>query len=200
MSEGTVFNAATNSILFSVVGQPDDYKYVNVNPATVQFEEGDCFPISTLPYNMMYVITDAYDNPVIPCPFSISINEFQNPTGALACNDLVQVSLDENCETIVTPDMLLEGTNYGCYDKYKVQIIGNNGIVLGNKVTKAQMQTALKTAIRWAKMPYNLMNNSCTTIVQVGLINAGILNIKNFDMIPNQSFKVMSQIKYKPAY
>nr|WP_309758136.1 RHS repeat-associated core domain-containing protein [Flavobacterium sp.] len=68
------------------------------------------------------------------------------------------------------------------------------------KVTKAQMQTALKTAIRWAKMPYNLMNNSCTTIVQVGLINAGILNIKNFDMIPNQSFKVMSQIKYKPAY
>ena len=68
------------------------------------------------------------------------------------------------------------------------------------KVTKAQMQTALKTAIRWAKMPYDLMNNSCTTIVQAGLISAGILNVKNCNMIPDQSFKTMSQIKYKPAY
>jgi len=68
------------------------------------------------------------------------------------------------------------------------------------KVTKTQMQTVLRTAIRYAKMPYNLMNNSCTTIVQAGLISAGILNIKNYNMIPNQSFKTMSQIKYKPAY
>lgn len=68
------------------------------------------------------------------------------------------------------------------------------------KVTKAQMQTALKTAIRWAKMPYDVMNNSCTTIVQAGLINAGILNVKNYNMIPDKSFKIMSKIKYKPAY
>ena len=30
--------------------------------------------------------------------------------GALACNDLVQVSLDENCEADIIPDMILEGT------------------------------------------------------------------------------------------
>ena len=68
------------------------------------------------------------------------------------------------------------------------------------KVTKTQMQTALKTAIRLAKMPYDLLNNSCTTIVQFGLMSAGILNYKDFNTVPNQSFKTMSQLNYKPGY
>jgi RHS repeat-associated protein len=68
------------------------------------------------------------------------------------------------------------------------------------KVTKTQMQTALKTAIRLAVMPYNLINNSCTTIVQFALNSAGILNFKDYSTIPNQSYKTMSQLKYKPAY
>lgn len=68
------------------------------------------------------------------------------------------------------------------------------------QVASEYFTLALKTAIRWAKMPYDLMNNSCTTIVQAGLISAGILNIKNYNLIPNQSFKIMSQLKYKPTY
>ena len=68
------------------------------------------------------------------------------------------------------------------------------------KVTKAQMQTTLRTAIRLAEMPYNLFNNSCTTIVQFALNSAGILNFKDYSTIPNQSFKIMSRLKYKSAY
>jgi hypothetical protein len=37
----------------------------------------------------------------------------------ITCNDLVQISLDEDCSVDVLPDMLLEGT-YLCYDDYSV--------------------------------------------------------------------------------
>ncbi len=155
MSEGTLHNSLTNSIVFGVTGLPDDYKFVNTNPNTVNKKEGNFFGYGTYP--MIFQIANATGVPLggLPvgspgnnlCSFNIIINEFQNPTGSLACNDLVQVSLNEDCETIVTPDMLLEGTNYGCYDKYTVQIIANNGILLGNKVTNAQIGQKLKTQI-----------------------------------------------------
>src|SRR5690606_2814855 len=41
---------------------------------------------------------------------------------ALACNDLVQVSLDQDCEAIINADLLLEGGPYGCYDDYLVYV------------------------------------------------------------------------------
>jgi subtilisin-like proprotein convertase family protein len=145
MSEGVVPDPVNNSIVFGVSGLPDDYKIVNTNPQTVNLKEGDFFPIGN--HTMSYVVYDAFGNVGIPCPFSITINEFPNPTGAIACNDLVQVSLGEDCQTIVTPQMLLEGNNYGCYNKYTVQIIGNNGAILGNKVTKANIGQTLKTQI-----------------------------------------------------
>src|SRR5690606_5051528 len=47
-----------------------------------------------------------------------------------ACNDLVQVSLDENCEARICADVILEGGPYGCYDDYLVYVdqygFGNN--------------------------------------------------------------------------
>lgn len=45
----------------------------------------------------------------------------QETPSNLACNNLVQVSLDENCSAAVHPDMILEG-NYTCYDDYKVDL------------------------------------------------------------------------------
>ncbi|MBP6568937.1 MAG: hypothetical protein KA270_17310, partial [Saprospiraceae bacterium] len=142
-----------NSLVFSVIGTPDDYKIVNT---TNNYESGDFFPISEFPYNLSYSITNATGKPLqsLPiingknfCTVEININEYDNPTGALTCNDLVQVSLDDNCEVIVTADMLLEGDEYGCYDNYTVQIIGNNGVNLKNKVTKANIGQTLKTQV-----------------------------------------------------
>ena len=52
----------------------------------------------------------------------------------LACNNSLNVSLDENCQAIVTPDFILEGT-YGCFDDYEVVLTEPNGnVVLGNIV------------------------------------------------------------------
>ncbi|MCB0706879.1 MAG: HYR domain-containing protein, partial [Saprospiraceae bacterium] len=37
----------------------------------------------------------------------------------VSCNDTIQVSVDQNCEALLTPDDFLEGS-YGCYDDYEV--------------------------------------------------------------------------------
>lgn len=133
---------APNSIVFGFAGTPDDYKYINAS--THGYDAGDFFPIGEHP--MIYNVVSA-NNQTVQCLFYVNVYEFEGITGALACNDLVQVSLDEDCETIVTPDMLLEGNEYGCYDNYTVQIIANNGVVLGNTVSRAQIGQKLKTQV-----------------------------------------------------
>ena len=47
----------------------------------------------------------------------------------LACNNLVQVSMDDDCVVEVTPAMMLEGVlPAGCsYAQYSVRILGANG-------------------------------------------------------------------------
>ncbi|MBK9270503.1 MAG: T9SS type A sorting domain-containing protein [Saprospiraceae bacterium] len=58
----------------------------------------------------------------IECIFDVCVNEYSNPTRALACNDLVQISLDDSCWATINPDMVLEGGPYGCYDNYNVVV------------------------------------------------------------------------------
>ncbi len=60
------------------------------------------------------VLTFETDLVVIPYSGPIST--------ALACNDLVNISLDENCEVTISADMFLEGGPYGCYDDYVVTL------------------------------------------------------------------------------
>ncbi len=46
----------------------------------------------------------------------------------VACNDRINVSLEGNCEALITPDMVLEGS-YVCYDDYAVALKYNNTAV-----------------------------------------------------------------------
>ncbi|MBK6823246.1 MAG: hypothetical protein IPG87_09730 [Saprospiraceae bacterium] len=50
------------------------------------------------------------------------VNAYANPTRALACNDEIQISLDENCSATINADMVLEGGPYSCYDNYIVEV------------------------------------------------------------------------------
>lgn len=61
---------------------------------------------------------------------TINVQEYPNAITSLACNDNVQVSLDQTCSATISPDMILEGGPYGCYDNYIVQVFqgGQNGI------------------------------------------------------------------------
>ena len=57
-----------------------------------------------------------------PCPDD-SIFVYVSPTiaPAITCNDTVNISLDENCEGTVTPDMVLEGNGYE-FREYYVEV------------------------------------------------------------------------------
>jgi subtilisin-like proprotein convertase family protein len=58
------------------------------------------------------------------CCFDVVIKEYANPSQQMACNDQVQISLDQECVAEVGADDILEGGLYGCYDtRYTVMII-----------------------------------------------------------------------------
>ena len=68
------------------------------------------------------------------CCFTVTVLEFPNPTQTMACNDLVQISLDEDGCVELGADMILEGGPYGCYDDYVVEILNQFGFPIGNQV------------------------------------------------------------------
>jgi uncharacterized repeat protein (TIGR01451 family) len=62
----------------------------------------------------------------------------------IACNDQVQISLDDDCSVMITPDMILEGTYYGFYD---IIIKDENGIIIPNPVTGVNVGQTLNITI-----------------------------------------------------
>jgi hypothetical protein len=95
------------------------------------FTSGDFFPIGS--YDLEYTATDNFGN-TSTCEISLNVLEFPNPTPSLSCNDLVQISLDQNGEAIVGADDILEGGPYGCYDDYIVDVLNSFGFSIGNEV------------------------------------------------------------------
>lgn len=75
-----------------------------------------------------------------------------NPLNAqcpLACNNLVQVSLERNCQLLITPEMLLQdmGPNPPCV--YTVTVYGTNNQPLASPVvTSAHVGKKLKVSVR----------------------------------------------------
>jgi hypothetical protein len=105
-----------------------------LNPTITQIPvdgpgSGDFFPIGT--YTLTFQAIDLVGN-TATCSFDVTINEFPNPTSTLACNDLVQASIDQSGVAIIGADMVLEGGPYGCYDDYVVEIFTGAGVLIGN--------------------------------------------------------------------
>src|SRR6056297_2396034 len=78
-------------------------------------------PLDIGSYIVEYKATDVNGN-MSTCSFEIFVEEFPNPSQTLACNDAVNVTVDDNCSAIVSADMVLEGGPYGCYKDYIVQL------------------------------------------------------------------------------
>jgi hypothetical protein len=63
--------------------------------------------------------------------FALSFLSFAEASAqALACNDNVQVSLDQDCEADITPGMILEGEDEDLIDNYSVSISGITGTIV----------------------------------------------------------------------
>ncbi len=121
--------------LFDIWGGGSSYCAANVNISNFSF-------VSTEPLNGIYHVSGPklgepvrggetktvelalYQNNVKidGCDFEVAVKGYTGATQTLACNDLVQVSVDENCEAYIGSDMILEGGPYGCYDEYEVKI------------------------------------------------------------------------------
>jgi len=82
---------------------------------------GSTFPIgnNTVCYDLLNPTTGVVTN---SCCFNINIIEFPNPINSLICNDLVYISLDEDCSYCLGADGVLEGGPYHCYDDYIVEV------------------------------------------------------------------------------
>lgn len=66
---------------------------------------------------------------------NINVLPYSGPiTNALACNDHVNISADENCSITMDADLFLEGGPYGCYADYEINIwvYGNEANQTGN--------------------------------------------------------------------
>jgi len=77
------------------------------------------------------------------------------PPGSLACAGTLQVSLDDECEAEITPDMILQGSHYAPYDQYRVRISNVSGTI----VTKPGTYTVTVTQIS--------NGNSCWSTIKV---------------------------------
>lgn len=159
----------------------------------VNLEPGECSANVTLvtptvtgascnvtgPSNGTYPIgTTQVEWTIVECPDqiirqNIVVNNFQG-SGIIACNDLVQVSLDDDCYTVVTPDQILEGGSYGCYDYYTVEIYDENtNISYGNVVTEANIGQTLTVKVT------DQTNNSCWGKIAIEDKNPTPLNCRD---------------------
>ncbi|MAT53879.1 MAG: hypothetical protein CMN32_05315, partial [Saprospirales bacterium] len=106
---------------------------------TAGLPSGSEFHVDPGFYENCFSLTDA-NGLTSECCFTVTVEEYPNPTQALTCNDNVQVSLDEDCSSVVGADMILEGGPYGCYDtRYTVMVLSPTGQNLGNIVTSAHI-------------------------------------------------------------
>lgn len=74
----------------------------------------------------------------------------------LACNNLVQVSMDVDCEVTITPDMMLEGNGVPPSCDYRVEVLGANGqpLVPADVVNRSHVNKTFNVRV-W------LGNNHC---------------------------------------
>jgi len=103
---------------------------------------GDYFPAGTYEANYEAVPTILVDGVPTPEPAgtitytqNINVLEYSGPIStALACNDHINISADENCSITIGADLFLEGGPYGCYDDFEVNIwvFGNEANQTGN--------------------------------------------------------------------
>ncbi len=66
------------------------------------------------------------------CQIAIEVHDADEIGQPICKTQTIEITLDENCERLVTPQMVLEGGPYGCPDNYLVQILGATGKALGN--------------------------------------------------------------------
>lgn len=82
-------------------------------------------------YTWIYEAMDGCGN-MSNCTFTLEVVAFpiDDYILSLACNDLVNISLNEDCSVELGADMILEGGPYKCYEEYIIEIEGISGVII----------------------------------------------------------------------
>ncbi|MEO6189946.1 MAG: T9SS type A sorting domain-containing protein [Saprospiraceae bacterium] len=118
---GGMFNCASwgfSGDIFVAGGSGGANMIVPVQYCGQPYAPGCFFPIGCT--KLCYRATDVAGN-IATCEFNVCVNAYPNPTNALACQNNVQLSLDENCLITLNADMFLSGGPYKCFNDYKVE-------------------------------------------------------------------------------
>lgn len=89
------------------------------------------------------------------CVFNVVVNNFPSPINWLVCNSFIQVSLDTDCQAVISAEYILEGGPYSCYDDYPVNILDALGNSYGNVVDETFIGTI------WTVVVSNQNGSSC---------------------------------------
>jgi len=99
---------------------------------TSGYTVGDDFPIGIT--EQEYMVTNEYGD-TLSCLFTITVIENIDSIQSLACNDMVNISVDQNCMVTIDADLILEGSNHGCYDDFIIEIFTITGDTVSNPIT-----------------------------------------------------------------
>ena len=84
------------------------------------------------------------------------------PVVTLACNDHINVSLNENCEALITVDMLTEASDIGCDNAFDISIVNGGGQSFPNPLNSEHVGQTLTVILTYLEV-----NNSCWSTVTV---------------------------------
>jgi hypothetical protein len=87
------------------------------------------FPIGD--HLVSVTVTDFSGN-VVNCEFTVSVIEFIPSSIQMFCNSEINLSLGPDCLAEINADLLLEGSNYRCYENYCITLRDVFGNVLGS--------------------------------------------------------------------
>ncbi len=80
-------------------------------------------------------------------------------TCTFACNDTVNISVDRDCQVVITPDMVLEGSDPNC-STANITVFNASGASIGRLITREYVGTTLRVRISDA-------TNSCDAYIKV---------------------------------
>jgi hypothetical protein len=168
--------------LFLSWNEPDVFDNCPGDPVITQVLgplPGSEFDLNGSPYTIGYEVYDANGNGPVYCEFTIEINGYPEPTTTMACNDEVQLALNQFCEVHMNADMFLEGGPYYCYNEFEVYIDAPG--FEGEDVSNEYIQ--LPVGWYWVTTVDAVSGNNCSTYVEVvDKIGPEIVECPSFSM------------------
>jgi len=142
--------------LNDILGVGDCSVEINTEP---NLFEG--LPVGT--HDVTITATDASGNQSVCVATFIVEGEPVDFSGALSCNNKINISLNAECQFILTPDMLLENDAALCTDFLCIRVEDENGIEKENFFDESDINTEFKVTV----VDCNGTQNSCWSTVLI---------------------------------